>query len=431
MSPSSGVSKVFRQIKNNIRTVRSDVSKAMKKFESAGRKTGNKSLITLSKAERKSLDDHFTDILLLSDSLQKELTAEMKKNTEKLEFEIMKLNRLKDAADSNSLLLEYKKKDLQLEAQEIENAYDEISAKNKELLIQRQQIDRQAEELRVANEAILEKNLELETKAESLLDQSDYLYEANEAIANMMKKVEHQNEEILRKNEELLNLNIEKNNLIGIVAHDLKSPLNQIKGLLSLIKMTGKVDDESANYLSMMDQSASRLNELIAKILDVEAIESRQMNLKIESINLSDTLNGVADRYKNDAIKKNIIINRKITPDIFAMVDKNYVEQVLDNLLSNAIKFSPFERSVHVNLGIRGDKVVCEIKDEGPGLSEEDKKKLFGKYQKLSAKPTGNEISTGLGLSIVKKFVEAMSGEIWCKSEEGKGASFFVKFIKA
>jgi signal transduction histidine kinase len=71
---------------------------------------------------------------------------------------------------------------------------------------------------------------------------------------------------------------------------------------------------------------------------------------------------------------------------------------------------------------------MCEVRDEGPGLTEEDKKKLFGKYQRLSAMPTGNESSTGLGLSIVKKFVDVMNGEIWCESEHGKGASFFVRF---
>ena len=74
--------------------------------------------------------------------------------------------------------------------------------------------------------------------------------------------------------------------------------------------------------------------------------------------------------------------------------------------------------------------IICEIRDQGPGISDVDKKKLFLKYQKLSAKPTGNEGSTGLGLSIVKKYVEAMNGKIWCESEEGKGAGFFVCFCR-
>lgn len=415
-----GVSKIFKTLKKNIRALRAGAVASIKKIEATARKTGNDQVVKLTKQERKNLEAKILEISELANGLQKDLTDQVKGNTSKFKFEIENLNRLKDAADSNSFLLEYKKKDLLLKTEELESANDEISKINKELLAHRQQIDRQAEELRVANE-------ELQKKTESLLDQSDYLHDANETIANMVGKLELQNQEILSKNEELLNLNLEKNNLIGIVAHDLKSPLNQIKGLLSLVKMTGKVDEETSKYLGMMDQSVVRLNEMIAKILDVEAIESRKLNLKMESINLSEILTHVADRYENDAVKKNITIHRSIAGGIFAQADKNYTEQVLENLVSNAIKFSPFDRSVQIKLSRNGNGLVCEVKDQGPGLSEDDKKKLFGKYQKLSARPTGNEISTGLGLSIVKKFVEAMDGEIWCESELGNGASFFVK----
>ncbi|MBI1769981.1 MAG: hypothetical protein HYR67_16570 [Bacteroidetes bacterium] len=421
MKESTGVSKIFRILKKNIRLLRSGAVDTIRKIEATAKKTGDVQVIRLSKQEKKNLKAKINEINALADNLQKDLIAEVKNNTTKLKTEIENLNRQRDAADSNSYLLEYKKKDLLLKTEELESAYDEISNKNKELMMQRLQIDRQAEELRVAN-------TELRSKTESLLDQSDYLHEANETIANMVGRLELQNEEILRKNEELLNLNVEKNNLIGIVAHDLKSPLNQIKGLLSVVKLTGKVDEESAKYLEMMEQSAVRLNEMIAKILDVEAIESRQLNLKMERISISEILGSITSRYENDAAKKNIKIISQITNNVFAQADKGYAEQVLENLLSNAIKFSPFERNVFLNLTTHDDKTICEIKDQGPGLSEEDKKKLFGKYQKLSAKPTGNEISTGLGLSIVKKFVEAMNGEIWCESELGQGASFFVKF---
>jgi len=424
MKVSNEVSKIFRTLKKNIRSLRLAAVDSIRRIEKVAQKSHDRPVIKLSKEEKKNLVKRITEINTLADGLQKDLIAEVKSNTSKLKIEIQKLNRQRDAADSNNFLLEYKKKDLLIKTDELESAYDEISKKNKELMTHRQQIDRQADELKVANS-------ELQSKTESLLDQSDYLHEANETIANMVGKLELQNEEILRKNDELLNLNQEKNNLIGIVAHDLKSPLNQIKGLLSLVKMTGKVDDESAKYLSLMEQSAVRLNEMIAKILDVEAIESRQMNLKMESVSLSEILNNVTDRYLSDAEKKSIIINRNIPAEITIQADKNYAEQVLENLLSNAIKFSPFDRSVFVNLTAQSGKALCEIKDQGPGLSEEDKKKLFGKYQKLSAKPTGNEISTGLGLSIVKKFIEAMNGEIWCESELGQGASFFVKFLSS
>ena len=100
--------------------------------------------------------------------------------------------------------------------------------------------------------------------------------------------------------------------------------------------------------------------------------------------------------------------------------------QVLENLVSNAVKYSPPGKNIFVRLKRLPAAARCEVQDEGPGLSAEDQKKLFGKFARLSAKPTGGEHSTGLGLSIVKKMVEAMKGQVWCESEPGKGATFIV-----
>jgi len=233
MKESIGVSKMFRVLKKNLRLLRSGAVNSIKNIEATAKKSGDDPVIKLSKQEKKSIEAQFIEINALAESLQKDLVEEVKRNNKKLKIEIENLNHLKDAADSNSFLLEYKKKDLLIKTEELENAYDEISAKNKELETHRKQIDQKSEELRIANN-------ELQSKTESLLDQSDYLHEANETIANMVNKLELQNEEILSKNDELQNLNLEKNNLIGIVAHDLKSPLNQIKGLLTLVKMIGK-----------------------------------------------------------------------------------------------------------------------------------------------------------------------------------------------
>jgi signal transduction histidine kinase len=330
---------------------------------------------------------------------------------------------------SDNYLLEYKKKDLLILTTKLEDAYEEISIKNKELLQQQHMISEQAEKLNAIHEEILAKNEELELQKEALLDQSDYLHEANETITHMHQEVEKQKNEILRKNEELLILNNEKNNLIGIVAHDLKSPLNQIKGLLSIMKLTAtNLTEETLMYIDMMEKSSGRLSDMIAKILDVEAIESKKLNLVMEEINLGEILQSLADRYTLASEQKQITICRQIDHQVKAVVDRGYVEQVFENLLSNAIKFSPKERRVFIKLSQDNGRIICEIKDEGPGISDDDKKKLFGKYQKLSAKPTGNETSTGLGLSIVKKFVEAMNGQIWCESQVGQGASFMVAF---
>jgi signal transduction histidine kinase len=245
------------------------------------------------------------------------------------------------------------------------------------------------------------------------------------------KKITEQKEEIERKNQDLISLNEEKNNLIGIVAHDLKSPVNQIKGLLSLVKMTVKPEEESAGYLEMAEQSSLRLSEMIAKILNIEAFESKQLNVTIEAVNLSDLVMANVQRARVDAKHKAIHLHTSVPENVIVHADQSYTDQVIENLLSNAIKFSPPTKNIYINITLHNTVALFEIRDEGPGLGESDKQKLFKKYQRLSAAPTGNESSTGLGLSIVKKFVDVMGGSIWCESEIGKGASFFVKLNMA
>lgn len=382
----------------------------IQEIETTSLNSGDVRLNKFLKKENKSLLKSINSLELKSDELHLKFNSELKKKTIRLKKQIEDLQRAKESAISNNILLEYKKKDLQQLAADLEDAYEEIT--------------NQSKELQAIHQEILEKNEEMEQQKEVLLDQTDYLHEANESITRM-------HEEVQRQKEELVSLNNEKNNLIGIVAHDLKSPLSQVKGLVMLIKMTAPtLDEELTKYIDLIDQSTERLINMITKILDVEALESHTANLTIERINLSEVTGIIFDRFKPEAQQKNITLHSDIQKNVFSAVDKSYVDQIFQNLFSNAIKFSPTDKNIYVKLSALNNKAVFEIKDEGPGLTEEDKKMLFGKYQKLSAKPTGNETSTGLGLSIVKKFVESMKGEIWCESEKGNGASFFVSFTE-
>lgn len=350
---------------------------------------------------------------LTGDELLKVFHRELLARTNQLQDRINALERQKESVLSDNLMLEYKKKDLRALMVELETANEEVT--------------RKATLVKEMHDQILEKNRELEVQKEALLDQADYLHEANESITRMHQQVEKQHQEILQKNEELYSLNQEKNNLIGIVAHDLKSPLNQVKGLISLVKLSAdKIDAENMKLLELMEGSVNRLREMIAKILDVEAIESRNLNLKMAPVNISALLIEVCGRFNEEAERKRISITQHLHHELMVSGDIGYLDQVLQNLISNAIKFSPPDRNVFIKSSLAAGQVLVEIKDEGPGLTEDDMKKLFGKYQKLSARPTGNETSTGLGLSIVKKFVEAMNGSIWCESQVGQGASFKV-----
>ncbi len=260
-----------------------------------------------------------------------------------------------------------------------------------------------------------------------------WFYKTQKKLGEALKvknlRISKQRDEIIRKNEELSTLNIEKNDLISIVSHDLKSPLSNIRALIGLIKLPPlPPENRSAEFLEMINESTFRLNNMIEKILDVEAIESKKLNIKLEKVNLSEIAQSTINRFDAEATRKKIQLHANISENVMIKADKSYLIQVLENLLSNAVKFSPKGKNIYINVTAHKNKALCEVKDEGPGLSDNDKKKLFRKYQKLSNVPTANESSTGLGLSIVKKFVNSMGGEIWCESELGKGASFFVGF---
>lgn len=419
-------------VKKELKSITALSKKSFEKIDKLATAAKNKRLSDETSKSKRILLDRLKRIQTEISKLQEDIEAEMKKKTEDLQKKMERFRALQKVAEANNYLLEHKRKDLLIQSEEMEEANKMISRKNEELLHQKEEISEQVEELNRTREEILEKKNELEEKMSALLDQADYLHEANEVISNMHAELAKQKDEIVSKNEELVNLNQEKNNLIGIVAHDLKSPLNQIKGLVSIIRMTTPdMNEEAVNCLGLIESSAIRLNGMISKILDIEAIEAQTLNLNIQLIDFGESLNAIVDRFKLDAYNKQISLHFSSSTSALINADISYFNQIFENLLSNAIKFSPAEKNIYVTISDNNGKVTAAVRDEGPGLSDEDKKKLFNKYQKLSAKPTGNESSTGLGLSIVKKFVESMNGKIWCESEPGNGATFFVQFPKA
>ncbi|MFY0628158.1 MAG: tetratricopeptide repeat-containing sensor histidine kinase [Reichenbachiella sp.] len=234
-------------------------------------------------------------------------------------------------------------------------------------------------------------------------------------------------------NKRLESLNEEKNTLMGVVAHDLRSPLNNINGLLSLMKSDKDYKDlstENKDYYRLLSESTTRMRDMIDRVLDINAIEEMKLNLNMQRYDMGKILNNVCENYKLLAAKKNIQINHDLKEQrYYVNVDKNYVIQVFDNLMSNAIKYSEENKNIYMKIEeTEQEVVVISVIDEGLGLSEDDRSNLFTKFKKLASKPTGNEDSIGLGLSIVKKFVDAMQGEITCQSELGKGSTFQVRF---
>jgi len=243
------------------------------------------------------------------------------------------------------------------------------------------------------------------------------------------------NQELCDKNDQLLQLNQEKNEFLGIAAHDLKSPLAGIQGVACLIESSydSMSREEVIEMTGMISISSKQMFDLITNILDINAIESGEIKASLAIVNMIPILQSLVSQYQERAKAKNI---RLQTEEIFktgivfpAFVDKDIVLQILDNLISNAVKYSPLGQNIFIRISQDEKHIRCEIQDEGPGFSELEKQQIFhNKFLRLNAQPTGGEHSTGLGLFIVNKLVEAINGKVWCESELGYGATFIVEF---
>ncbi len=238
--------------------------------------------------------------------------------------------------------------------------------------------------------------------------------------------------ELLALNASLEEANREKNEVLGIVAHDLKNPLSGI--LLSAESMKryykGFTEQQFEKHLSMISSAAEHMKAIVLKLLDIQFVESGRLTIVLLPTNLLECLEPIMLEYSQKAAAKNIRL-RLLAADepLLVPADKHAFREILENLISNAIKFSPNDSEVTI-IGERtaSSSVRIRVRDQGPGISAEDLGNLFKKFTRLSAKPTGGEHSTGLGLSIVKKLVEAMNGTVWCESTQGNGATFVVEF---
>ena len=234
---------------------------------------------------------------------------------------------------------------------------------------------------------------------------------------------------IFRNGLELRRLNDEKNEFMGIAAHDLWSPLNAVKGYSEMVLEDPALGKENVELVQKIHEATARIAEMVQNLLDANRIERGEMQLHLAPIDLAAGVAAVLEtQHSRAAAKRQNIQLQNEAGSVTVLADATVLTQVIENLVSNAVKYSPPGKTIYVSLRRSSEGTRCEVQDEGPGLSAEDQKKLFGKFARLTAKPTGGEHSTGLGLSIVKKMVEAMNGRVWCESELGRGATFIVEF---
>lgn len=224
-----------------------------------------------------------------------------------------------------------------------------------------------------------------------------------------------------------------KGELLAIASHDLKNPLVAIASLaeimLEMKKGETAVSQQDVEFLQSIHDASKHMSEVIKGILESEGIEQQAMTFDEGGVDLSALCAELIRISETVAKRKDIRLVGDIQPGITVPGNATRLHEAFDNYVSNAIKYSPPGKTVTIMLAATADgkQVEFGVRDQGPGLSDEDKTKLFGKFKKLSAKPTGGEPSTGLGLSIVKAIIELHHGTVGCDSRLGEGAYFWAR----
>lgn len=273
-------------------------------------------------------------------------------------------------------------------------------------------------------------NEEAELRAKNISTQLEIEQAQKEAEIQRLKNIELAQalEDVKKLNVNLKELNDEKNEFMAIAVHDLKNPLQNILSTARIMKRSDdlpkeELDEFTSNIVSQTD----RMFNIIKKLLDHNAIDQGELKIKESNFDVNSLCDELAENFREEAERKFLEIKLdKFPEELNVRTDKVILYEILQNLISNAIKFSPQHKHIFLGTYADEDSVRIEVRDEGPGFSDADKSKMFNKFARLSAKPTGNEHSTGLGLSIVKKLCELAGARLKLESVESQGAKFII-----
>jgi len=221
-----------------------------------------------------------------------------------------------------------------------------------------------------------------------------------------------------------------KSEFLSSVSHELRTPLTAIIGLSQLLqkKYYGPLNEKQEEYVRDILESSQHLLSLINDILDLSKVEAGKLKLELSETNIKEAIDSSLLLVKEDAAKKRIGIRSTISDEVLKAkitADKRRFKQIMVNLLSNAVKFTDLNGEVDIEAKILGDELIVSVSDTGVGISKEEQGKIFDAFYQVQFKLTNKSPGTGLGLSLVKRFVEQHHGRIWVESEgPGKGSRF-------
>lgn len=231
--------------------------------------------------------------------------------------------------------------------------------------------------------------------------------------------------EMEEKKEKLKQLNEIKNRFLGTVSHDLKNPIGAIQSL-AYVLLEEDLGEEHKTYVDEIYKASEYMMRLVEDLLDIYKIETENGRMNLRRVEYVQILQEVIDSHRITAKDRRIQMILEVAEDAGTlMIDRNKILQALNNLIDNALKFSPQGSKVVIRGYRRSNHFITEVQDEGPGIKKEDREKVFQEFYQGSLPFETNRVkSTGLGLAIAKKIVEAHNGEIGMESNQ-KGTKFF------
>lgn len=278
-----------------------------------------------------------------------------------------------------------------------------------------------------ANAEAAELVAELEESKEQLERSNRNLAAANARSAELVAELHDRRDELEWANANLKEAFEENKRILGVAAHDIRSGISGIAATAELLsQVLVKNSGEAHTEATLIHKESHRLLDLLEGLLDTSSTGLGRIKIRPGTMDLDAILQNSRNMQERLASQKfqTIELTTRATP-IIVLADAIRIRQVLDNLLSNAIKFSPLHASITIATNTLDGIVQVSIADEGPGLTEADLAKVFSEFTQLSAKPTANEQSHGIGLSIVKRIIELHRGRVWAENRaDRRGARF-------
>jgi signal transduction histidine kinase len=264
----------------------------------------------------------------------------------------------------------------------------------------------------------------------------DYLskpFQTKEVLARIRTHLRNQ---LLTEQQKLLvdqlsKANAAKNKFLGMAAHDLRNPLASIRGMAEFLRdgVVGELTPDQRDLIETIHSASQTMLTMVNQLLDVATIEAGELRIDPQRHAISELIAKATYVANIDAAKKHTRIEFAApTSPIHAEFDATKMQQVIDNLLSNAVKYSPPGSTISVELHSGDAYCSFGVKDQGPGIPDDERDRLFKDFGRLSVRPTGGEKSTGLGLAICRKIVEAHRGTIEAENLAAGGCEFRVTF---